>query len=213
METEELAIFTENMERIGTRTRAEVHARGYWHETFQCWFIQEDKGEHFLLFQLRAAQKKDFPNTLDITAAGHLLSHETPRDGLREIREELGLNLSFEDLIANGIIKDQILCGELKDYEFCHSYFYRLTQSLDTFILQEEEVQGIFCIALNDFERLIRQETKIIDACGYLRQTDGTLQLSQKRCKVTDFCPHNALYYLEIIHNAQRILKSDRALR
>jgi isopentenyldiphosphate isomerase len=206
METEELAIFTDNMERIGTRTRAEVHAHGYWHETFQCWFLKEEKGKHFLLFQLRAAQKKDFPNTLDITVAGHLLSHETPRDGIREIREELGLELAFEDLIEIGIIKDQITLGELKDYEFCHSYFYHLTQPLDTFVLQEEEVQGIFCLALTDFERLIQQATKSIDAHGYLRQANGALQISEKQCTITDFCPHNAQYYLEIIHKAQQLI-------
>lgn len=207
METEELAIFTENMERIGTRTRAEVHARGYWHETFQCWFIKEENKRTFLLFQLRAAQKKDFPNTLDITAAGHLLSHETPRDGVREIREELGLHLAFEDLIETGIIKDHILLGELKDYEFCHSYFYQLTQPLDTFVLQEEEVQGVFWIELDDFERLILLEIKRIGANGYLRQADGTLQLSKKRYKLADFCPHNAHYYLEIIHTARRLMQ------
>lgn len=205
METEELAIFSDKMERIGTRTRAEVHARGYWHETFQCWFIKEEHGKHFLLFQLRAAQKKDFPNTLDITVAGHLLSYETPRDGIREIREELGLDLAFEDLIEMGIIKDQILLGELKDNEFCHSYFYHLTQPLDTFILQEEEVQGIFCIALADFESLMRQEIESVMAHGYLRQTNGRLQSSEKQCQITDFCPHNAHYYLTIIEKAKML--------
>ena len=206
VETEELAIFTEHMERIGTRTRAEVHARGYWHETFHCWFLKEEQGKILLFFQLRAAQKKDFPNTLDITVAGHLLSHETPRDGIREMQEELGLHVSFEELIEIGIIKDQIILGELHDFEFCHSYFYRMEQPLDTLILQEEEVQGIFSLALHDFECLIRQEATTIEAHGYLRQADGTLQPAQKSCTITDFCPHHASYYLEIVRRATGLL-------
>ncbi|GCF06961.1 NUDIX hydrolase [Dictyobacter arantiisoli] len=211
MESEQLAIFTEQMERIGVCSRTEVHAQGYWHETFHCWFLQQTDGKDYLLFQLRAAQKKDFPSTLDVTAAGHLLADETPADGVREIEEELGVKLSFHDLIDAGIIPHQIELGALKNREFCHIYFYQLTQAIETLVLQPEEVAGIFQIELGVFEQFIAQERTTIPGYGYIIQADGTRQTLIKEFGTADLCPHNPHYFPEIIQTARQILHKSNA--
>ncbi|CAM5275178.1 NUDIX hydrolase OS=Lysinibacillus sphaericus OX=1421 GN=LS41612_02185 PE=4 SV=1 [Lysinibacillus sphaericus] len=46
----------------------------------------------YIYFQIRSGQKKDYPGLLDITAAGHLLAVETVEAGIREVKEELGVN-------------------------------------------------------------------------------------------------------------------------
>jgi isopentenyldiphosphate isomerase len=81
MNEEKLSIFDEDYNRLGERTREEVHANGYWHETFHCWLAHydEDSEEDYIYFQLRSDRKKDYPGLLDITAAGHILSHELIR--------------------------------------------------------------------------------------------------------------------------------------
>jgi len=84
MENEQLKIFDEYRNQIGIATREDVHRLGYWHEAFHCWFISKEKGTDYLYLQLRSNTKKDYPNLLDITAAGHLLANETVQDGVRD---------------------------------------------------------------------------------------------------------------------------------
>src|SRR4051794_30055162 len=88
MEVEKLRIFDENHNQIGIATRDEVHKLGHWHETFHCWIVGKESGINTIYFQIRSAVKKDYPSLLDITAAGHLSSDETVKDGIREVQEE-----------------------------------------------------------------------------------------------------------------------------
>ncbi|CAM5275137.1 Isopentenyl-diphosphate Delta-isomerase OS=Lysinibacillus sphaericus OX=1421 GN=idi PE=4 SV=1 [Lysinibacillus sphaericus] len=42
MEQEIVKVFNEQHEQIGMATLAEVHEKGLWHETFHCWFVNEN---------------------------------------------------------------------------------------------------------------------------------------------------------------------------
>ena len=66
--------------KLNVKDREDVHRDGDWHETFQCWFVERINEEVYIHLQLRSNTKKDFPSLYDITAAGHLLSGETPED-------------------------------------------------------------------------------------------------------------------------------------
>lgn len=103
METELIKIFDDDGTSIGVATREEVHKKGYWHETFHCWFISREKGVDYLFFQLRSKEKKDYPNLLDIAAAGHILAHETVKDGIKEVNEEIGIDVTWDELISLGV--------------------------------------------------------------------------------------------------------------
>ena len=61
MNDEILKIFDEHKNQIGTANREEVHQKGYWHETFHCWFIGEEMGIDYIYFQIRSDFKKRFP--------------------------------------------------------------------------------------------------------------------------------------------------------
>jgi 8-oxo-dGTP pyrophosphatase MutT (NUDIX family) len=55
----------------------------------------------------------------------NILAHETPLDGLREVKEELGIDLTVEDLQSLGTIKDSLVSPEFIDRELCHVFLYK----------------------------------------------------------------------------------------
>lgn len=196
LESELLAVFDENHHKIGEETRAFVHQHGLWHETFHCWIVQVENGVPHIFFQQRSGIKKDFPNLFDITAAGHLLAHETVNDGIREVKEELGINLSMKNLQSIGIIKDTISHGNFIDNEFAHTFLYIVEKRNLPFHLQEEEVSGIFSAPLSEVEKLYEKKvTHISLTCIISNKEDVEINATLK-----DFVPHGG--YLEQVLNA-----------
>ncbi len=96
-----LDIYDEHEKRIGCAPRDRVHAEGLLHQVVHCWVI----GNHqpVLYFQQRAYDKQDFPGCFDLACGGHIDAGETPEQAaIREIREEIGLQLTQEQLISLG---------------------------------------------------------------------------------------------------------------
>ena len=82
---EMIDIFDGNHRLIGSFERKAAHVQGLWHQTFHCWITWKDT----VILQLRAPTKANYPNMLDISAAGHLEAGETPLERVREIEAEL----------------------------------------------------------------------------------------------------------------------------
>jgi isopentenyldiphosphate isomerase len=161
METEQLKILDEDRNPIGVASREDVHRLGYWHETFHCWFVRKEQERDYLYLQLRSKTKKDYPNLLDITVAGHLMADESVEDGVREIKEEVGIDIHFQDLIPLGIIDYCVKEEDFIDKEFAHTFLYRSEKSFEDFILQDE-VAGIVKVDLSEFAELWFGEREII---------------------------------------------------
>lgn len=194
-----ITIFDDDMHSLGVKMRKEAHTQGYWHETFHCWFTRQDAGKTYLLFQLRALQKKDFPGKLDITAAGHLLAGEKVADGIREIKEELGSAPAYSNLLPVGIIKDEIILGSFIDREFSHVYLYKYNGAIDSFVLLAKEVAGILQVEVNAFSQLIHGETDTVQGVGYRIEMDGSKSLINTNYSRSDFCPHSKQYFLTLL--------------
>jgi isopentenyldiphosphate isomerase len=199
MEKEQLKIFDENRNQIGVATREDVHKLGYWHETFYCWFIREEKGTVYLYLQLRSNTKKDYPNLLDITAAGHLMADETVRDGVREIKEEIGIDLSFSELIPLGIIDYCIINEDLIDKEIANVFLYKSSKSFDDYTLQEEEVVGIVRTEFNHFTELWFDERESIKIKGFEIMKDGNKKIINENVGRNKFVPHQVNFYRTVI--------------
>lgn len=207
MENEILKIFDEYRNEIGVATREEVHKVGYWHETFHCWFISRDNEKDYIYLQIRSDAKKDYPSLLDITAAGHLLVNETVNDGVREVEEELGIAVTFSELLSLGIINYSVKTGELIDKEFAHVFLHKSLHSFDGYELQSEEVSGIVRTEFQQFAELWLGRLEEIQIEGFEINSEGQNVSIYKTVTKNNFVPHENSYYEAIIHQIDGIMK------
>lgn len=165
MKPEIIDIFNDRMELIGSLPRKEVHKNGNWHKAFHCWIISKDKeGNEYVLFQLRSKEKDTVPNSLDISAAGHLHSGETPIQGLRELKEELGIEATERNLTFLGI-HVEVWCDEKTiNREFDYVYFLRDDRELHSYTVQPSEVIGLTKIKIDDGIKLFTKKTDEVTA-------------------------------------------------
>ena len=199
MENELLKIFDDNKNPIGVATRKEVHELGYWHETFQCWFIRNERGIDSVYLQIRSKNKKDYPNLIDITAAGHLLANESVQDGIREIREELGVDIEYNELISLGTIPYSVTREHFIDKEIAHVFLYKTQYDWPDYVLQQDEVSGMVKVKLTDFSNLWLGEKGEIQIEGFEVEDEGKRTFFSKRVNKSAFVPHENSYYESII--------------
>lgn len=199
-------IFNDRMQMIGTASRQEAHLQGLWHQTFHCWVYRDIQGQGpSLLFQLRDVEKDTYPNLLDISCAGHLLTGESAVDGLRELKEELGLDVLYPDLHSCGIfIEDNTITETLIDREFCHVFTYECSKDVSEYDFQISEVSGLYFIEIKRFQELIQGEIDSVIAKGIsLIKSTGERYVENRTVTLSDFVSHSKEYYDLIIGEIQ----------
>ncbi|WP_202077613.1 NUDIX hydrolase [Caldalkalibacillus salinus] len=205
-EQEKLKIFDADRNQIGVASRSDVHRLGYWHEVFHCWFVSNENGVNNIYLQLRSKNKKDYPNLLDITAAGHLLSDETVEDGVREIKEEIGIDVAFDDLVQIGVIDYCVVKENFIDKELANIFLYQSENALDDFTLQAEEVSGIVRAKFNDFAELWFNERDEIGISGFEITSDGNKVIVEENVNRDHFVPHQMSFYRQVIQKIREQL-------
>lgn len=95
-----------NGNKIGKATWTEVHIKGLLHQTAHG-LLFKDNSRSKILIKKRTKDAVQEPNVLEIAAAGHILSEETPDEAMkRELEEELlGNKDSEKDLSIKQIGK------------------------------------------------------------------------------------------------------------
>jgi len=155
MADELVDIFDENNNFTNVRKmKSEAHSDGSWHRAVHV-VIYNSKGE--MLLQLRAKDKLQYPNLWDISAAGHVAAGEEPIVScLREMEEEIGLNVSAEDLQFHKIEK---CYGELeKNNEFGYIYFLKFDGDIDGFQFKDGEVQKVEFVSIDKLEEDLKSD-------------------------------------------------------
>ena len=146
---EYIDIWTENGIPTGTSLlKDEAHKKGLFHPTVHIWFYTK-KG--CILLQQRSKHKETFPSFWDVSVAGHVLSGESIlQAAIREVKEEIGLKVSKNDLTQIDIRKNVnrhpngiIVC------EFQHVFLCELLVDVNKLKIQEEEVDGIILMSLD----------------------------------------------------------------
>lgn len=198
-----LDVFSPAMELIGVKPRDEVHREGLWHQTFHCWLLYRAQNTNYILFQKRHADKQDFPSQLDITAAGHLEAGEGPDDGVRELKEELGIDVPIGDLTSLGIFPNVIITDKIVDKEFSHVYLYEFKGQIADLVLQGDEVESIIQIEVDQFRSFIREHLDYITGQEYMLDQITMREVELSR---SDFVPHEQAYYGFIISQIDALI-------
>jgi isopentenyldiphosphate isomerase len=190
--------------------RDEAHRTGVWHGAFHCLIISSRDGRGRALFQKRAAQKKIAPNKFDVSVGGHYAAGEDAKiAGPREIREELGLDVRFTDLLPLGR-RVFVYCFTpgVVEYEFQDVFMLVRDIRPDTFVLQKEEVDGVLEMDIAQGVGLFSGEVRTIE-CSLYR---NSASIERVAVSAEEFVPCHDNYYLKLLLLAQRYFRGERKL-
>ncbi|MBS1266092.1 MAG: Isopentenyl-diphosphate Delta-isomerase [Candidatus Woesearchaeota archaeon] len=120
--------------------KSKAHKKGLWHRSAHIWIYNSNKE---VLLQLRAKDKKLFPNKWDMSVAGHVGDGEDVKQAaIREIKEEIGLEVDDKELEFVNIRKSKIDNG-VKNYEFIYVFVLKYDKDIKDLKIHKQELQKI----------------------------------------------------------------------
>jgi isopentenyldiphosphate isomerase len=154
------------------RSRAAIHLDGDWHLAFHCWILR--RGGHEVVLQQRSALKDTFPLCWDAAAAGHWRFGESAEEASREISEELGLSVEFEQLRrVRREREDRAFANGLIDREFHEVYALDWDAPLSSYRPDPGEVSALAAVSTAGLLELVNGQREWLRA---LEPADVTLR-------------------------------------
>ncbi len=208
MADELIDIFDEEMNFIRSAMKYEAHAKGWWHKVFFCWLIRRSEdGRQKIWLQLRNKHKLIGGGLLDASSAGHFATGETLEQALcREVKEELGLDLPFDNIIQFGITKRLSGYGKIKNAEIVHRCYALTTTPLSSLSLQRDELDGIFEMDLEDAIALFSDIVPQITVSGLAFSENNTYIPIIRQVSVADFMDYGKSTYRDFFLDLQKKL-------
>ena len=133
--------------------RETIHENGLWHRQATCWIMNK---EGKLLFQKRSKLKSHNPSKWSRTG-GHIDAGEEVLDGIiREIKEEIGVNIPKEKLklIQKEPFEKEYINKKTKHRYWAYDYFTIVDYKLSDYTMQKEEVDDLKYISIEEMEEL-----------------------------------------------------------
>lgn len=206
-------IFNDRYEPVGTEDKKTAHAKGLWHRTFSALAINPTTQRVFLQKKAPGRYSFDRPDYADITVGGHYHAGEAIPDGVREIREELGLPVAYGDLHPIGLRQTAVtLAPDYIEHEFQHWHLIPLDVALEDIPLADAEVSGLVDIALHDAIALAGGDADTVPA-RYATRTDTGLECREATLTTADFIPNYLMLdqlYLRLFVAARRFCIGER---
>jgi isopentenyldiphosphate isomerase len=210
---EMIDIYDANLRFLGSMEREQAHLTGQWHRTFHCWIV--NTADRSLFFQVRSFTSKTHPGKLDISAAGHLTAGETIEDGIREVEEELGIEVRLSELIDAGqrVEVSDKPNGPL-NREYQSVFLLPTTKVLTDFSPDPGEVAGFASIPIDRGLDLFAERVSSIEVPTVDVRPDGVLVSRMRSVTKDEFIPRIPRYYMAALILAERVCdgKQDIAI-
>ena len=145
-------------------SRSTAHQYGIRHRTAHCWLVRKRNNHIEILVQKRSENKDSYPGCYDISSAGHIPAGVDYRDSaVREIKEELGIDIKQEELIYCGKRRyeyTEIFNGHpFHDHEVTNVYMVYVEDPV--FTIQEEELSEVRWFEFNElYEHVVHNTLK-----------------------------------------------------
>lgn len=156
---EYLDILDESGNKTGSKdTREYIHKLGLLHSEVAA-FIYTNTGK--VILQQRKSNKSTYAGVWSVTG-GHVLAGENNEDAIiREIKEELNLNIDKEKVIfvttyKSKKVKDDVINNKffsIYNVEISEEQFYKIK-------IQKEELEDVKLFSINEIEKMINSEDK-----------------------------------------------------
>lgn len=151
---EYLDIYNEKKEKLNKKVKRGDKILANEHILVSVIFIENSEGK-FLIQKTSKEKGEKYATT-----GGHVLSGENSKEAIiREVKEELGLDISNEDIIHIGDLLFGIPFGEI--------YYLKKDLDITKLKLQQEEVEKVEYLSKNEILKLIEND-KITKSHGLM---------------------------------------------
>ena len=166
-------------------SREEAHRCGIRHRTAHVWIVRIRDGRLQILLQKRSDEKDSYPGCYDISSAGHIPAGvDFVESALRELREELGVQASPEELELCGqrqIRFEELFHGAMfRDNQVSNIYLLWLDRDEEEFVIQKEELS---CVKWFDYEEcLAAVQANTIPHCIIVEELEMVRAQAERSC-------------------------------
>lgn len=186
------------------KARGAVHRDGDWHLAFFCWVARPGADGPEVLLQRRSFAKDVWPGRFDASAAGHVRFGEPLQQAAREVREELGITVDLDDLVALGRHRQEHHHSNgLIDRE--HHALHLLVPGPpdDAYAPSPAEVLGLAWVAADGLVALVEGRHETLRARYRATAAPALTGLTLRR---DDLVPYDAGYHRRLVDHIRRAL-------
>lgn len=149
-----LNVYNDNNEYMNIKKdRNEVHDNGLWHREILVIVVNE---KNQVLLQKRSYKRRHLPGKWAL-CAGHVISDDTEKaTAVRELKEEIGLNVLQKDLKLIDIYKK----GDPTNKKFSYIYLHKTNKKIKDFKIQTNELTDIKYVPIKKLIKMILDNDK-----------------------------------------------------
>lgn len=138
--------------------RSFCHEKGLWHQVAVAYFYRFKNNKLELLVHLRSKFKEQSPDKWAIRFGGHVEAGSTVEETvIKEIQEEVGINVTFEDLILG----TKSYYNSDFNKEVGNIYYYNFNGEKDDLVFNDGEVQEVKWMDIDEIENSIKNNPDI----------------------------------------------------